>query len=82
MMFDKMILLLVCIVAIVLAGYRILSRRQSLSPTVAAAIDFKTNALPTDPYLDIEPLIDFDLASTPVPDNAVFKPKYHLTMGS
>lgn len=33
------------------------------------------------PYKDIEPLNDFDWASTSPIRNAPLKPKYHLTMG-
>lgn len=45
--------------------------------------DHATRQLPVaekDPYINIEPLQDFDWKSTPPIRNAPLKPKYHLTM--
>lgn len=68
--------LAVIIVLVIYKIYLLRGRRHDRSSS-----SFRQCVVEKDPYRDIEPLPDFDWAETPPIQNAIFKPRYHLTMG-
>lgn len=55
------------------------SRRQQ---RIRRDSEYSRQIAEKDPYQNIQPLPDFNWAETRPIQNAVFKPKYHLTMGT
>ena len=71
-------------ISIFMAVVLLLWRRHRLKPIIAGAEKFedpKSENTIDDTYSNIQPLDSFECEDAPVPLNATFKPKYHLTMG-